>query len=75
MNSRLLAFRATKTEETNQKICGQHLRINKMNPMYANDTNPGIVNELRNDENAGGLSRMVQVTRMTGLQQPLEIEG
>ena len=46
-----------------------------MSPMCENDTNPGIVNELRKVENVHGLARMVQVTRMTGLQQPLEIKG
>ena len=46
-----------------------------MSPMYESATNPGIVNELIKVENAGGLARMVQVARMTGLQQPLQIEG
>ena len=43
--------------------------------MSKNDTKYGLINELKNVENEEGCAKMIQVTRMTGLEQPERIEG
>ena len=43
--------------------------------MLKNETNWGTINELKNVENEQGRATMIEVTRGTSLQPPLEIEG
>ena len=43
--------------------------------MYKNETEWGTKNELRNIENDHGQAKTIQVSRITGLIQPITIEG
>lgn len=46
-----------------------------MSLTHENETSWGFINELKNTEDTDGRAKWVQVTRFTGLEQPLRIEG